>query len=374
MDPTGKYNSPGRHTEVTGMTTGHSLATLTVLGALAFGAPTASRAAEMGTRVDLKSLPAERRVDVLVDGKPFTAYIWPERLAKPVLYPIRTAGGTIVTRGFPLEPRPGERVDHPHQVGFWLNFGDVNGVDFWGNSEAVKPEERAKMGSIRHREVVAARGGSGRGELEVRMDWVMPGGAVTLEEQTLFVFRAATGIRSVDRLATLTAKGGKVTFGDTKEGMLGLRVARTLEQPSDTPEVFTDASGRPTPVPVLDNAGVSGVYTSSEGLRGDAVWGTRARWVALSGRVGDEDVVLLMLDHPRNPGHPTYWHARGYGLFAANPFGAKAFSNGREQERPYSLEAGQAAVFRHRLLILSGPFSAEKADAAWREFAAEYRE
>jgi hypothetical protein len=342
-----------------------------VLGVLVGVAATA-RGAESGARVDVQPRVAERRVDVTVDGKPFTSYAWPERVAKPVLYPIRTARGTIVTRGFPLDPRPGERVDHPHQVGFWLNFGDVDGVDFWGNSEAIPPAERAKMGTIRHREIVASRGGPGKGELEVRADWVVPGPKVALEEQTRFVFRADAASRAIDRLATLTAKGGKVTFRDTKEGMLGLRVARALEQPADRPEVFTDASGKPTAVPVLDNTGVTGLYTSSEGLKGDAVWGTRARWMALSGRVGGEDVVLLMLDHPKNPGYPTYWHARGYGLFAANPFGPKAFSNGKEGERPYSLDAGASAVFRHRLLVLSGPFSAEKAEAAWKEFAAEY--
>jgi hypothetical protein len=345
---------------------------LMALGVFVCGATVMSRAAGSGARVDVQPRVQERRVDVTVDGKPFTSYAWPERLAKPVLYPIRTARGTLVTRGFPLDPRPGERVDHPHQVGLWFNFGDVNGVDFWGNSEAIPPAERAKMGVIRHREIVATRGGPGRGELEVRMDWVLPGAAASLEEQTRFVFRADAGSRGIDRLATLLARGGKVTFRDTKEGMLGLRVARALEQPADKPEVFTDASGKPTAVPVLDNAGVTGAYTSSEGLKGDAVWGTRARWVALSGRVGDEDVVLLMLDHPKNPGHPTYWHARGYGLFAANPFGPKAFSNGKEAERPYSLDAGASAVFRHRLLILPGPFSAEKAEAAWKEFAAEY--
>jgi len=345
--------------------------TLVVLGCLVVGAAT-TRGAEVGARVAVESRVAERGVDVTVDGKPFTSYAWPEAVAKPVLYPIRTARGTFVTRGFPLDPRPGERVDHPHQVGFWLNFGDVDGVDFWGNSEAIEPEERARMGSIRHREIVAARGGSGRGELEVRMDWVAPGPKVVLEEATRFVFRADATTRAIDRLTTLTAKGGTSTFRDTKEGMLGLRVARALEQPADRPEVFTDASGKPTAVPVLDNEGVTGLYTSSEGLKGDAVWGTRARWMALSGRVGDEEVVLLILDHPKNPGYPTYWHARGYGLFSANPFGPKAFSNGKEPERPLALAAGASAVFRHRLSILPGPFSAENAEAAWKEFAAEY--
>jgi hypothetical protein len=331
-----------------------------------------ARAAETAPKVELLPRPAERRVDVTVDGQPFTSYVWPERVSKPVLYPIRTAKGTLVTRGFPLDPRPGERVDHTHQVGFWFTYGDVDGVDFWGNSEAIPPAERAKMGVIRHREIVASKGGAGRGELEVRMDWVAPGDVVALEEATRFVFRADASGRAIDRVTTLTAKKGRVTFRDTKEGMLGVRVARALEQPADKPEVFTDASGKPTTVPVLDNKGVTGLYTSSEGLKGDAVWGTRARWMALHGRVGDEDVVLLILDHPGNPGAPTYWHARGYGLFAANPFGPKAFSNGKEAERPFVFVAGQPVVFRHRLAILPGAFSPEKAEAAWKAFVADH--
>ena len=91
----------------------------------------ATQAQERGVRVVKNE--ASRRVDVFVDGQPFTAYVWPEKLKVPVLYPLRTAQGTIVTRGFPLEPRTGERVDHPHHAGFWLNYGDVNGVDFWNN-------------------------------------------------------------------------------------------------------------------------------------------------------------------------------------------------------------------------------------------------
>ncbi len=321
-------------------------------------------------RVDVQPHPADRRVDVLVDGQPFTSYIWPERLAKPVLWPIRSAAGTLVTRGFPLEPRPGERVDHPHQVGFWCNHGDVDGVDFWNNSEALKPEARARMGSIRQAAIESAAGGAGRGALRVALEWRMPDGTVALREQTAYAFGAGQGRRSIDRETTLSAAGRRVVFNDNKEGTLGLRVARALEAPSKEPLVFTDASGKPTSVPALDNTGVNGVYTSSEGLKGDAVWGTRARWVALSGRVGSEEVVLLLLDHPGNPGYPTYWHARGYGLFAANPLGVKVFSNGKEQLN-LAVEPGRSVRFLHRLLVLSGPFSAEQAEAAWREFASE---
>jgi len=326
----------------------------------------AARAGAKG--VDVQPRPAERRVDVLVDGKPFTSYVWPERLRKPVLFPIRTAGGVLVTRGFPLEPRPGERVDHPHQVGFWLNYGDVNGVDFWGNSDTLPPEEAATKGTIRHLRVEKAEGGADRGLLEVALEWVMPDGTAALAEATTFVFRGGAGTRLIDRTTRLTAGRKKVLFADTKEGMLGLRVARALEGPSDEPEVFTDASGRPTTVPALDNAGVNGLYASSEGITGAAVWGTRGRWMALSGKVGGENVVLLLLDHPRNPGYPTFWHARGYGLFAANPLGQKAFTNGK-QTLDFTLDPGASALFHYRLLVLSGPFSRERAESLWQGFA-----
>jgi Family of unknown function (DUF6807) len=318
--------------------------------------------------VDVRPVPAERRVDVTVGGKPFTSYIWPERLAKAVLYPLRSARGTPVTRGFPLDPRPGERVDHPHHVGLWFNYGDVNGVDFWNNSDSLPKQEQAKMGRIVHKAIASKAGGAGKGELVVDADWIMPDGSVLMTERTRFLFRADADSRAVERVTELEARDQAVKFADNKEGVLGLRVARALEEPADKPEVFTDASGKPTAVPVLDNTGVNGLYTSSEGLTGAKVWGTRGRWVALAGKVEGEDVVLLMLDHPKNPGYPTYWHARGYGLFAANPLGQSVFSNGKETLN-FTLAPGATTTFRHRLLILPGPFSKERAEREASAFA-----
>jgi len=341
------------------------------------GAQAAAAAAPAAPRVEVVPNDAERRVDVLVDGRPFTSYIWPATLKKPVLYPLRAASGTVVTRGWPLEPRPGERVDHPHHVGLWLNYESVNGLDFWNNSTAIPPENAAKMGTVVHRAVRAVESGSGTGALEVTADWVDSEGRRLLREDTRFVFRAgadpSTGsgqaFRSVDRITTLTALDQPVAFLDVKDGMLGLRVRRELEQPSTTPEVFTDASGRATAVPALNNDGVTGRYRSSEGLEGDAVWGTRGRWATLSGTVQGEPITIAILDHPRNVGFPTYWHARGYGLFAANPLGQKVFSNGKE-ELNFRLAPGAATTFRHRVLVLSGATpSPEQIEAHYRDFA-----
>src|SRR5262249_11586512 len=153
-------------------------------------------------------------------------------------------------------------------------------------------------------------------------------------------------------------------------GLLGIRMARQLEQPSDKPEVFTDSSGKQTSVPRLDNTGVTGLYHSSEGKAGDAVWGTRGKWTELAGRIGDEPIAIAILDHPKNPGFPTYWHARGYGLFAANPLGQKVFDTSKEPLN-FSLSAGQSVTFRYRVLIISGGINSADLESQWKSFANE---
>ena len=295
----------------------------------------------------------EKKVEVLVNGELFTAYLYPETIEKPVLYPVKTAKGTDVTRGFPLEPRPGERVDHPHHTGLWLNYGDVNGLDFWNNSAAIPEEDKSSYGSIIHKEINHISSGDDQGELEVTMEWTGPNGKPLLRENTTFIFRAEGDKRMIDRITRLTALDKEVSMKDNKEGMLGIRVARELEHPSDKPEIFTGAGGKATDVPTMNNEGVTGMYRSSEGREGHDVWGTRGKWMNLSGEIKGEKISLAILDHPDNVGYPTYWHARGYGLYAANPLGQKEMSGGKE-ELNYKLPAGESVTFKHRVIVYSG--------------------
>jgi hypothetical protein len=302
--------------------------------------------AEKAAAVKLVPHEDRQRVEVLVDGQPFTEYRYTSDVKKPVLYPLRTAEGAIVTRGWPLEPRGEESTDHPHHVGLWFNYGDVAGVDFWDNSAAVK--NPAKMGTIIHRRLRSARGS----ELVVESDWVMPDGKPALTEETTFRFAGGPGRRVVDRVAKLTATAGEVPMPDTKEGTLGLRVARGLEHPSDK------------------NPKGTGHYRSSEGKEGEAVWGTRARWVMLTGTAENgKPVTLALLDHPGNPGFPTYWHARPWGLFAANPLGQKALSKGKET-LGFKLPAKGSTTFAYRLVILSKQATPEEIEAEYRAFTA----
>ena len=313
---------------------------------------------------------AARRVDVLVDGEPFTSYIWPEALKVPTLYPLRTASGTPITRGFPLEPREGERVDHPHHAGLWLNYGNVNGVDFWNSSSVLPPEQQAKMGTVVHRRIVKSSGGVDKGELEVELDWIMPDGKAILHETARFTFRAEPGVRIVDRVSTLSALDTKVDLKDDKEGMYGLRVRRELEQPTNESVVYIGADGKPGTEKSIRKDDVTGLYRSSEGKIGDAAWGTRGRWMMLTGKVKQEEITLAMLDHPQNVGFPTYWHARGYGLFSANPLGQAELS-GRKETLNFSLQPKQSTTFRYRLVILNQSASPEQIESRYQQYVGD---
>lgn len=309
--------------------------------------------AEQSDRFSFVAHPESNSMDILLDGQPYTSYCYADSLKKPVLFPLRTKGGHFVTRGWPVQPRGNERTDHPHHIGLWFNYGDVNGLDFWNNSPAIPAEKRMGYGSIHHAAVNETASNGNTGVLDVTKYWLGPQGDSLLKEDTQYIFQVDEGgSTSIELDIKLTALED-VSLKDNKEGVLGIRLARELEHPSDQPAKFTDANGIVTEVAQANNDGVTGHYVSSEGIEGDDVWGTRGRWVALNGTIEDEDVSLVILDHSDNPGYPTYWHARGYGLFAANPLGQKELSGGKDVLN-FKLDKDESTRFRYKILIHAG--------------------
>lgn len=318
---------------------------------------------------------SEQKIDVLMDGELFTSYILDSKyevLKKPALYPLKTPSGVEITRGYPLDPKPGERVDHPHHIGLWFNYGNVNGLDFWNNSSAIPEDRQDEMGHIAHWGVNEIRNGTDSGALVVTSGWLSPDNRVLLREETRYVFHKRPDARIVDRICTLTATGERVNMHDNKEGMLGLRVTRALEYPSERPLRLTGKDGKPMEEPVMENEGVTGEYESSEGITGVEVWGTRAKWMKLSGVVADQPVTVAILDHPDNVGYPTFWHARAYGLFAANPLGQAVFTEG-DMQLNYELPAGESTSFKYRILILPGRDTADQVEQEYQQWVKETR-
>jgi hypothetical protein len=302
-------------------------------------------------KIEFVDLSAEKKIDIMADGKLFTSFCWYDNVYKPILYPVKTSAGTEITRGFPLNPKSGESTDHRHQVGIWFTYGNVNGLDFWGNGSEGKWGIRS--GEIKHLNIEKMVVGSGEGSFITNESWIDSVGNELLAEKSEYHFIASGTVRIIDRVTKLTATKDTVKFKDTKEGMFGIRVARQLQLSSKEDIVLNESRGGTTTVKAMANDDINGNYRSSEGITGDSVWSTRARWMDLHGNIGSEKIALVVCDHPKNQSYPTYWHARGYGLFSANPLGGYDFTQGKETVN-FKIPAGQSATFRYRVIINSG--------------------
>ena len=361
-----------------------TLPVCTILAAFCLGiavmAPLAARAKEPAQGVAVITNQSAHRVDITIDGKPFTSYLWQTNQRKPVLYPLIAPDGTTVTRGYPFETRPNERVDHPHHAGLWFNYGNANNFDFWNNSDAIKPADQPKYGAITQDRIVSTKSGPNSGELIAESTWItgsqptVPGDKI-ITQTTRYVFSRLTiggqPARAIDMVVTLKALA-PVVFHDDKEGLLGIRVAHFLESPTEKGGVFMDANGVPTTVKAADTAGATGVYHTSEGITGDAVWSTRGRWCTLTGNQDGKTETIAILDHTGNPGYPAYWHARGYGLFAVNPLGAHIFDP-KTPAMDFTLAQGASTTFKYRVLLLSSPATDAEMNHAADAFDTEYK-
>jgi|SRR5450631_152669 len=305
--------------------------------------------AQYDVPVKLVKIKNENLVEVWVGNSLFTQFIYPDSLEKPVLFPIYDAGNTLVTRGFPKDPRPGEPTDHPHHLGYWFTYENVNGLDFWNNSYAIPVEKKSQYGWIKTDSLLEISSGT-PGILKYHANWVNQQNQVLLEETTFFVFSGYGEQRTIDRVTDLKADTD-ILFADAKDGMLGLRLTHELQIPEKKDQSFIDNKGNTTIV--KKDTLATGNYLTSEGKTGDSAWSTRGRWCKVFGKIANDSVSITIFDHKKNPNYPTFWHARGYGLFAANPLGEIIFTNGKSSFNLH-LKKGESIRFRYRILIQNG--------------------
>jgi hypothetical protein len=307
-------------------------------------------------------------INVFIEEKLVTSFLYPDTLEKPVLYPIYASNGIMITRGFPLNPLPGEPTDHPHHLGLWLNYENVNGLDFWNNSYAIAAGKKHLYGWIKTDRILKTSDGT-IGILSYHANWTNQKTDVLLEETTRYEFSGTGHQRIIDRITVLKANTD-VLFKDAKDGMLGLRVAHELQIPTTKEQKFTDDKGNVTVVKVSADSIANGNYLTSEGKQGDDAWSTRAVWCKMYGKMGSDSISIAIIDHPSNPNYPTFWHARGYGLFAANPLGEKIFTNGKS-EKNLRLKKGESIRFYYRVVIDDGDktLSVEQLNKMANEFA-----
>lgn len=268
------------------------------------------------------------RVRVEVQGKLLTEYYF-NNVPRPFCYPVLGPGESPMTRNWPMKDTANEEHDHPHHRSFWYAHGDVNGIDFWS-------ETAGKFGKIVHEAFDAVESGKEIGVIKTSNNWIAPDGKrVCRDVRTLrFHNPGHKNEQIVDFEITLHASDGELVLGDTKEGTMAIRLAETMR---------------------LKGKVGSGHIVNSQGVRDGETWGKRAEWCDYYGPVNGKTVGIAIFDHPQNPRHPTWWHVRDYGLFAANPFGQHDFEKLSDKKAGnLVVPAGKSVTFKYRFLFHEG--------------------
>lgn len=281
---------------------------------------------------------SEDRITVKLDGELFTEHRTDSRV--PYLYPLISPSGACLTRHWPMDASfKDEERDHPHHRSFWMSHGEVNGHDFWAWKFGKDPKIELK-----------SVGETGKDSFTVNLAWTAGGKTLLDEERTYTFHRPGEKTTVIGFVSKLTAAEDEVTFGDTKEGMFAIRVDRTLR---------------------LKGPHAKGSIVDSEGRENDACWGKRSKWVAFSGPdEKDEPAVIAILDHSSNLRHPTWWHARDYGLLAANPFGIHDFESKDDKSLgEHTLKKGDSLVFRYAVVLHRGDLASAGLADRWKEFS-----
>jgi len=294
---------------------------------------------------------------VKIDGQLFTEYVTLSG-TKPILWPIIGPTGKKMTRDYPIVKTEGETADHPHHRSLWFSFDKVNEVNFWAEPGSLTGGDPAKdkpgIGTQKHREFLELEGGDS-GRIVTVTDWMNSDGKKVLEDERAITFHVTADARIIDFDIELKATEGDVHFGDSKEGVFGIRVPTSMDVEQK-----------------IDKTAEPGHIITSEGLADGAAWGKPAAWVDYHGKVQGEHLGIAILNHPSSFRYPTTWHVRTYGLFAANCFGLQAFNKDAEPG-DHHLEKGKSLVFRYRVVLHKGDEKAGKIAEAYEAYAKETR-
>jgi len=291
------------------------------LGALIGISSTLAESSWTGVRI----LPDKGKLRIEINGEFFSNYIY-EDVSRPFLYPVVGPSNLPITRNWPMGYKKGEAKDHPHHRSLWYSHGDINGHDFWSESD--------KAGTTKHVYFKEITSGSDAGRIVSLNQLVAKDGSIVgTDTREITIHNRPGSERIIDFNITIHASHGDLNLGDTKEGSMAIRLAPTLRLKGEVGE---------------------GHIVNSEGVKDGKTWGKRAKWVDYYGPIDENTVGVAIFDHPGNPRHPTWWHVRDYGLFAANPFGIHNFERKEKGVGDFNVTSGSEVSWKYRFYMHQG--------------------
>jgi hypothetical protein len=318
--------------------------------------PLSARVVQQGP-ADVDVRVEKGQLDFLIGKTVVTSYQVKEEFPRPFFWPLLAPDGTPTTRDFPMvKDKAGETKDHPHHRSAWFTYGDVvpeglklkskvrgiEGVDFWTEGKAggrivcVKVHEPQKA--------------PGAAWVTTENEWRTVDKEKVMDETRVLRLYALPKAYLIVFDIDLHASVYPITFADTKEGAMAIRIRSDITVDS--------RNGK------IQNA--DGLVNKAED---EVCWGLKSSWCDYSGKVGDSVIGVALMDDPANP-RPAFWHARNYGLMAANAFaGPKStFPAAKSVESPIHLAMGEHLRLRYGILVHHGDAEAGQVEAAFQQF------
>ncbi|NND32441.1 MAG: PmoA family protein [Saprospiraceae bacterium] len=301
------------------------------------------------------------KIDIVNNGRLITTYQYGDHLSKPILFPVMSPSGEMITRSYPFTEVTGESHDHPHHTGISFTYGsngEVNGNSFWANAHDKPPLTMAtKLPQIRHVDIPEMTTSKNTARMGAISHWIDKNNQALLREERIMEFVVEKDAYRIDFSIHLSPLDTVVHFEDTKEGMFAIRVADWLAE---------DANGT-----LFES---TGEYLNAEGEKTEQnIWAKRSAWVRLEGEKDEQKIGIAIFHHPASINFPAYWHARGYGCFAANPLGQYDYQKGRglqnPQKRQLILQPGESALFKFRVMIYDGGRTRQQLDEEFINFS-----
>ena len=340
---------------------------LVVSALLATCVSSCNMTSEPPAQTAVKLTPGADRVRVEIGGQLFTEYVFGDGASRPYCYPIIAPDGMPLTRDFPMKKTAGEETDHPWHRSFYFAHSNVNGVDFWNEGGGDVGRSPASKGRTEHEAFLETTSGP-VGVLRAKTRWVAPGGKLICTDERTLRFHAGPDGRFIDFEITLHALPNEpLVFGDNKDGTMATRLAQWMTMPH-----VGNVRG-PDGKSAKKEVGGQGHIVTATGVRDNDAWGTRANWCEYHAEKDGKIYGVAIFDHPQNLRHPTWWMARNYGLFGANPFGWHDFEKEFAKEPhkgDYTVPAGGSLTLRYRFYYHTGDEKTAKIAERYAEYVA----
>ncbi len=271
----------------------------------------------MGSTIFLQAsaakLTAEKtgsKINVSIDGKFFTSYIFSEDEKYPFFYPVNgpVTGGSVTSM---------RNAVYPHHTSLFFGCDMVNGGNYW--QEGI---EHGRIISVNAR--IEKEGG----DTVVITDeciWSRPGALSPVKDTRRYIITApADDMTLIDvEITMLTLMD--VHIRKTNHSLFSARLAADISVTN------------------------GGTMINAEGAKSEKdTFGKRSPWIDFSGKRGNVTEGLAIMQHPSNPWYPAPWFTRDYGFISPTPMYWP--ENGEET----FLKVGTRLELKYRVLVHSG--------------------